>query len=357
MNAFARKLIGGLSLAAACLWLAGCQPNIPLPTLVPSLTPISLVDAVATKISASQTAATPTPTFTRTATSTATSTRTSTPTTTPTDTATPTSTRTATSTGTPRPTATSTHTPIATSTATVTFTPVPPTHTATATLLPTITRTPGLVPSSLIANPSFEFGYTLSARQQQMPNGWQFSSPNAGQTLPYPTKMQQGTVVPAIADDQAESQLYTSDQLPADERLGQPRALILDGNTVLRTHGAWRASAVVLKQTLSAPAGATVRITGYILAESLDPGTKEDDDLVAAVRLYGVSTVEDKRLLAQMVTRNDISTSSRHWNRFEVTATVPASGQLPLEVILQQNWGLGGDWFFIDNFSSTMQLP
>ncbi len=353
MNAFARKLIGGLSLAAACLWLAGCQPNVPLPTLMPSLTPISLVDAVLTQMSASQTAATPTPTFTRTATSTATATPTSTPTTTPTDTATPTSTGTATSTSTPRPTAT----PTATSTATVTLTPVPPTPSATATVLPTITRTPGLVPASLIANPSFEFGYALSARQQQMPNGWQFSSPGAGQTLPYPTKMQQGAVVPAIADDQAESQQYTSDQLPADERLGQPRALILDGNTVLRTHGAWRASAVVLKQTLSAPAGATVRVTGYILAESLDPGTKEDDDMVAAVRLYGVSTVEDKRLLVQMVTRNDVSNSSRHWNRFEVTATVPASGQLPLEVILQQNWGLGGDWFFVDNFSSTMQLP
>ncbi len=359
MNAFARKLIGGLSLAAACLWLAGCQPNIPLPTLVPSLTPISLVDAVATKIAASQTAATPTPTFTRTATSTATSTRTSTPTPTPTDTATPTSTRTATSTGTPRPTATSTHThvPTATSTATVTFTPVPPTHTATATLLPTITRTPGLVPSSLIANPSFEFGFISSDRQQQMPNGWQFSSTSSGQTLPYPTKMQQGAVVPAIADDQAESQLFTSDQLPADERLGQARALIVNGNTVLRTHGAWRASAVVLKQTLSAPAGATMRITGYILAESLEPGTKEDDDLVAAVRLYGVSTVEDKRLLAQMVTRNDVPNSSRHWNRFEVTATVPASGQLPLEVILQQNWALGSEWFFVDNFSAAMQLP
>ncbi len=351
MFTFTRRLIGGLILAATCLWLTGCQPNIAIPTLMPSLTPISLVDKMLTQMSASQTAATPTPVP---------------PTATPTPvppTATPTLTPTDTSTATPPPTRTPAATQTAKPTATFTFTPVPPTATvpptaaATATSVPTITRTPGFVAASLLANPSFESGFTLSARQQQMPNGWQFSSPGAGQTLPYPTKLQQGAVVPAIADDQAESQLFPSDQLPADERLGQSRALIVDGNTVLRTHGAWRASAVVLKQTLSAPAGALVRVTGYILAESLDPGTKENDDLVAAIRLYGVTTVEDKRMLSQMVTRNDVSSSSRHWNRFEVTATVPASGQLPLEVILQQNWGLGGDWFFVDNFSSTMQLP
>jgi hypothetical protein len=223
--------------------------------------------------------------------------------------------------------------------------------------VPTITLTPGFASASLIANPSFEMGYTLTFRQQQAPNGWEFSSPGAGQPLPFPTKMQHGAVIPANATDQAESQLYTTDQLPPEEHLGGARALILDGNTVLRTHGAWRASAVVLKQTLTAPAGAMVRVTGYILAESLDPGTKEDDDQVAAVRLYGVSTVEDKRLLVQMVTHNDVANDSRHWNRFQVAAVVPASGKLPLEVILQQNWDVGGDWFFVDNFSSAMQLP
>ena len=174
--------------------------------------------------------------------------------------------------------------------------------------------------------------------------------------LPYPTKMQQGKTVAALADDFAECQHFTSDTLPQDERLGQPRALILDGNTVLRTHGAWRASAVVLRQTLSAPAGAKVRATGYILAESLSSGTKEADDLVAALRLYGAAgLVEDKRTLAVMQTRNDVSNSSRHWNRFEVIAQVPASGQLALEIVLQQNWGLESEWFFIDNFSAAVQ--
>jgi hypothetical protein len=345
MNPLSRRLSMGLSLAAACLWLSGCQPDIVVPTLIPSLTPISQAEVVETQISASLTAATPTP-MPPTATPTPTPTSTVTPT--PTSTDTPTTT----ATSTPMPTATATLTPRPTATRTPTNTSMP-----TVTPVPTITLTPGLAPASLIANPSFEMGYTLSFRQQQMPNGWEFSSPGAGQPLPFPTKMQHGAVLPANATDQAESQLYTTDQLPPEEHLGGARALILDGNTVLRTHGAWRASAVVLKQTLTAPAGAMVRVTGYILAESLDPGTKEDDDLVAAVRLYGVSTVEDKRLLIQMVTHNDVANDSRHWNRFQVTAVVPASGKLPLEVILQQNWDVGGDWFFVDNFSSAMQLP
>ncbi len=199
----------------------------------------------------------------------------------------------------------------------------------------------------------------MSPLNQQMPNGWQFYSPAPGVTLPFPTKMQEGKIVAALADDYAESQLFLAESLPPDERLGQSRALILDGNTVLRTHGAWRASAVVLRQTLSAPPGALVHATGYILAESLRPnaqGKVEDDDLVAALRLYGAAgLVEDKRLLIVMQTHNDVPNSSRHWNRFEVAAPVPSSGQLLLEVVLQQNWGLESEWFFIDNFSAVIR--
>jgi len=199
----------------------------------------------------------------------------------------------------------------------------------------------------------------VSPLSQQMPNGWQFYSPAPGVTLPFPTKMQEGKIVAALADDYAESQLFLAESLPPDERLGQSRALILDGNTVLRTHGAWRASAVVLRQTLSAPPGALVHATGYILAESLRPnaqGKVEDDDLVAALRLYGAAgLVEDKRLLVVMQTHNDVPNSSRHWNRFEVAAPVPSSGQLLLEVVLQQNWGLESEWFFIDNFSAVVR--
>jgi hypothetical protein len=81
----------------------------------------------------------------------------------------------------------------------------------------------------------------------------------------------------------------------------------------------------------------------------------EDDGLVAALRLYGAAgLVEDKRLLVVMQTHNDVPNSSRHWNRFEVAAPVPSSGQLLLEVVLQQNWGLESEWFFIDNFSAVV---
>jgi hypothetical protein len=342
-----------LGLMVASLWLAGCQ-TVDMPelyTLAPSLTPVDRTLVAQTQMVARQTAE---------AQSTLTS-NTASPTPLPADTLT------ATPSETPLPTFTRvlpTLTPLLDST----FTPVPPTNTPLppptfTPLPPTLTPAPSLTPAfisgNLIANPSFEEGWTVSPLSQQMPNGWQFYSPAPGVTLPFPTKMQEGKIVAALADDYAESQLFLAESLPPDERLGQSRALILDGNTVLRTHGAWRASAVVLRQTLSAPPGALVHATGYILAESLKPnaqGKEEDDDLVAALRLYGAAgLVEDKRLLIVMQTHNDVPNSSRHWNRFEVAAPVPSSGQLLLEVVLQQNWGLESEWFFIDNFSAVVR--
>jgi len=340
-NTLTKNHLMVVGLMVAGLWLAGCQ-TVDMPelyTLAPSLTPLDRTQIAQTQGVARQTAFTPLPADTVTAT--------------PSETPLPTFTR-----------VLPTLTPLLDST----FTPVPPTNTPlpppTFTLLPpTPTPAPSLTPTfisgNLIANPSFEEGWTVSPLSQQMPNGWQFYSPAPGVTLPFPTKMQEGKIVAALADDYAESQLFLAESLPPDERLGQSRALILDGNTVLRTHGAWRASAVVLRQTLSAPPGALVHATGYILAESLRPnaqGKVEDDDLVAALRLYGAAgLVEDKRLLVVMQTHNDVPNSSRHWNRFEVVAPVPGSGQLLLEVVLQQNWGLESEWFFIDNFSAVVR--
>jgi hypothetical protein len=289
------------------------------------------------------------------------------PTTPPTAIPKPTATRRQSPTATPSPTDTATASPSATLSATdtpsATFTQVPPTATFTP-APPTATATPaataGFTPANLIVNPSFEDGSTLAPRGAQMPTGWQYYSPAGGVLMPFATKMQQGNVVSAVADDYCESQLFTADQLPPEEGLGQPRGLILDGRTVLRVHGAWRACAVVLRQPITAPPGVLVRITGYILAESLSPpnaqGKKEDDGLVAALHLYGAAGLaEDKRILAFMQTRNDVPTSSRHWNRFEVTAPSPASGQLTIEIIVQQNWGGSSEWFFLDNFSAAIR--
>lgn len=340
---------------AAGLWLTGCQivaaPE--LYTLTPSLTPVDRTEIAQTQEVARQTAEAQSTLISNTAS----------PTPLPADTVT------AAPSETPLPTLTRVL-PTLTPRQDSTFTPVPPTKTPlppptftplppTPTLTPAPSLTPAFISGNLIANPSFEEGWTVSPLGQHMPNGWQFYSPAAGVTLPFPTKMQEGKIVAALADDYAESEHFLAQNLPPDEGLGQSRALVLNGITVLRTHGAWRASAVVLRQTLSAPPGALVRATGYILAESLisnAQGKVEDDDLAAALRLYGAAgVVEDKRLLAAMRTRNDVPNSSRHWNRFEVVAPVPGSGQLLLEVVLQQNWGLESEWFFVDNFSAGVQ--
>ena len=338
-----RLLLVLAALTAMSLVLAACEsPTLPaLATLAPGV--IESQTALGRPTRAPTSTPKPAPTATRRPSPTATPA--------PTDTATASPSATASATATPSTTVT----PVSpTSTPTGTFTPAPPTATA------TLAATAGFTPANLITNPSFEGGYTLSPQSAQIPNGWQFYSPAHGVTLPFPTKMQQGNIVPAVADDYCESQLFTANELPPEEGLGQPRGLILDGQTVLRVHGAWRACAVVLRQAITAPPGVLVRITGYILAESLSPpnaqGKKEDDGLVAALHLYGAAGLaEDKRILANMETRNDVPTSSRHWNLFEVTAPSPASGQLTVEIIVQQNWGGSSEWFFLDNFSSAIR--
>ena len=328
-----------VELVGACLWLAGCgRVEIPGPPPLPTAVDSTLTaqaqlfagQTAEAQDALTQYALSPLPPATLGATSAHTAT--------------------ASPSRTPPPSAT----PLATVTPllpTFTFTPAPPGP------VPTPSLPPGFTPANLITNPSFEDDWTLSpVHEQQVPNGWRFYSPEAGEAMPFPTKMQQGNIIPALADDAAENEHFLADYLPDDERIGQPRALILDGRATLRTRGSWRASAVVLQQTLSAPAGALVRVIGFILAESLDPGPKEPDDLVAALRLYGAAgLVEDRRTLAVMQTRSDVPGNSRHWNRFEVVAPVPASGQLILEVVLQQNWGLASDTFFTDNFSAAVR--
>ncbi len=212
-----------------------------------------------------------------------------------------------------------------------------------------------VVGPATIANPSFEGGWATDGRGNQTPNGWTRNTPSTGATMPFPTKMQQGAIVPAISDGPGEYVHKLSWQLPPEERLGQPRALILDGGAVYKAFDLYHSHALQLGQTLTGPPGHFIRVTVYILGETHDTPTSptgklEDDHFVASVRL---GSVEDRRIYATMKTRFDIPGNQRAWNQFMVTAQLPASGQLPLMITVQQNWA-GKTDFFIDDIHADL---
>jgi hypothetical protein len=195
-------------------------------------------------------------------------------------------------------------------------------------------------------------GFTDQPKGNQHPSGWTYYSPDSGQALPFPTKMQQGAVVPAISGGPGEYVHKCWWQLPDNERLGQPRGLILDGDWTYKVFNSGNPQALQLSQVLTGTAGMIMEVTGYILGESPDKPTGpklEDDHFIGSVQL---GSVTDTRFYATMIQHNDVAGNERHWNKYDLSAPIPDSGQLLLTVIMQQNWA-GETDFFIDNFQAV----
>jgi hypothetical protein len=187
----------------------------------------------------------------------------------------------------------------------------------------------------------------------QWPYGWTFHSTEKNEVMPFPTKHQEGNIIPAIAGGWGEYVHKLAEQLPKNEYPGAPRALIIDGWTTYKAFSAAIPQALVLSQVLTGTPGAWMQVDGYILGETFDnptpPNTKlEDDHWVASVQLGNAA---DTRTYVQMVQHYDVAGNERHWNHFVVTTVIPPSGQLLLKVIVQQNWA-GRTDFFIDAFNA-----
>ncbi len=230
----------------------------------------------------------------------------------------------------------------------------------------TTAEPPPVVDAGALRNGSFDEGYpdfdgwATIENGNQRPNGWDLSLPPKGQLLPFPTHLQQGNVIPAISNGPGELVHKNANQLPPDEQLGQPRALILDGGRVYKIFGGPGAHAGVLSQIIKGAPGATLQVTAFILGETSDvptspTGLLEPDHFVAQV---GLGSVKDKRLYVDMVARHDAPDNDRAWNKFVVHDVFPADGQLRFEVIVQQNWP-GEVNFFLDAFKAEVvtELP
>lgn len=205
-----------------------------------------------------------------------------------------------------------------------------------------------------VANASFEDPNWMTDWEHggnQYPASWATYWPPAGAVMPFPTKWDNGQQVPAISDGWGEYIHKYDYQLPSDEQLGQPRGLILEGHIVYKAFAAFLQQAIVLSQTVAGDPGAWARVTAYILGEEthLWPPL-EYDHFVASVKL---GDIEDKRPWAVMVTHYDVPGNTRNWNKFVVAAQFPESGQLPLIIVMQQNWRSKTD-FFIDNITGEL---
>jgi hypothetical protein len=181
----------------------------------------------------------------------------------------------------------------------------------------------------------------------QHPEGWDFYSPAAGEAMPFP-RIKGGQPVPAISDGPGEYVHRCQWQFPEIEWPGMPRALILDGYWSYKAFGYYIAQALRLSQTLTGNPGEYVRVTGYILGETHESPPLADDNFIASVQL---GSAADTRVYGVMIQNHDVPGNERAWNRFQVTAQVPASGQLTLTIIVQQNFKNRTD-FFLDHFSA-----
>ena len=140
--------------------------------------------------------------------------------------------------------------------------------------------------------------------------------------------------------------------VPLDEVPGQPRAIILEGSNTFKVTGPAASHALRLSQAIRGTPGLKARVIVYILAETYDQpnpsaGYLEGDHFVASLSL---GDALDVRIHSDMRQRFEVAGITRPWNRFVVEAVFPATGQLELVIICQQNWA-GNTVFYIDNLS------
>ncbi len=177
------------------------------------------------------------------------------------------------------PTPTATVAPSATPTGQI---PTPP-----PTRVPAPTPTPGFGPNWL-ENGSFEEGWTDLPPVEgflinQNPNGWTLSWLQRGQQVWDLRTIHPDDPLVGVVSGVAEMIHKLSTQLPPDEQLGGPRALILEGSTVYKMFHRGAAFGSQLTQTVALPAGKW-RLTVPVQLhwhENLDPNDPTWDTFTA----------------------------------------------------------------------------
>ena len=209
--------------------------------------------------------------------------------------------------------------------------------------------------ANLVMNASFEKdsateNWPTDEYGNQTPFGWKISWIPAGARMKYPNKWQGGVLVPAFGTGTPEAVHKLARQLPPNEKFGQTQALLLDdGLAVYKVFGTHDPFGFYLRQTFIGMPGAEVIARVPLLGETHDKptnaaGTLEDDHFLAEVVLGDVYEMRPYNIMRE---RHEIPGNHRAWNVFSLLAIIPANGELPLEIYVQQNWA-GNTDFFID---------
>ncbi len=217
-----------------------------------------------------------------------------------------------------------------------TRTPMP-----TNTPIPSITPVAQSVPppyygSNYITNGSFEDGWTdfppipeLNWLINQKPNSWEFSWVEIGQPL---------FGVTDIANGVPECIHKLNDQLPPDEQLGGPNALILDGGHVYKMfHGGASFGTELKQKVYGLTPGQDYRLTVPVQLHYQGWGDPDPWGAESGVWING-----DGGWL------NRDSLGDRRWNYLSLEFTAPGNGQAEVIIRFKSKYNLGQD-FFIDD--------
>jgi hypothetical protein len=222
----------------------------------------------------------------------------------------------------------------------------PPTPPATATYAPS--PTPGFG-SNLLANGSFEEGWSdlppvEGSLINQEPNGWELDWLEKGEEVwdlrtIHPDDPQVG-----IVSGIAEMLHKLSHQLPPDEQLGGPNALILEGDATYKMFHRGAAFGSQLSQTITLPAG-NYRLTVPVQLhwhENLDPNDPTWDTYTAE---SGAWVIINGAPSGGWATARDMG--DRRWFYHVVEFSLPAQTEVEVLIRVKSIYHSAKD-FFVD---------
>lgn len=252
---------------------------------------------------------------------------------------------------TPTPTATATLAPTATQPPS--RTPVPtstdgPPPTPPNTVTPWPSPTPGIGPS-LLANGSFEEGWENLPPEpgnliNQEPHGWELDRLDIGAEIWDLRTIHPDDPTVGIVSGIPEMLHKLNHQLPPNEQLGGPDALILEGEAVYKLFHRGAAFGSQLSQRVTLPAG-TYRLTVPIQLhwhEKLDPNDPTWDTYTAEA---GVWAIINGAPSGGWVTARDLG--DRRWFYHIVQFTLPAETEVEVLIRVKSIYRSPKD-FFID---------